>query len=454
MEMQDDTSARDRRAEEVALFRYGLISDVIRPVETDNLLTLYERLRRKAAGSYCIPGTRRTRVAVETMRGWIKLYQDGGFDALKPKPRKDIGSARAIPQPVLDLLVEHKDAHRDWSVALVIDEVKKQSEAARAVALPLSTVHRVLSRAGVMGKKPEAPSSKDRRHFCYERAGELWMSDVMHGPAVGLSGRRKQKAYLIGLLDDATRVVPYAAFALSENTGAYLPVLRQAVMRRGIPLRLYVDNGAAFRSHHLALVCARLGITLIHARPYQPAGKGKQERFFRTVRMRFLPTLGPADLASLDTLNRRLWAWVEGEYHRAPHAGLDDMTPLDAWAMRSGDVRLPGPELDLAEMCLFEAKRKVHKDRTLHLDGIAYEVGAELVGEIVTVRFDPTKKGGPVDIWLKGHKVQSARVVDAYANCFVKRNNEARKEGSGTLSTAPPAGLRLRDLGRDDTEKR
>ena len=72
-------------------------------------------------------------------------------------------------------------------------------------------------------------------------------------------------------------------------------------------------------------------ITLIHARPYQPQGKGKQERFFRTVRMRLLPTLSATDTFSLDALNRRLWAWVEGEYHQSPHRGLDGTTPLDAF---------------------------------------------------------------------------------------------------------------------------
>lgn len=452
--MRDDKPERDKRAEEVALFRYGLISDMLRPADGDASIKLYERLRDKARRSYCIPGTRRTHVAVETMRDWMKLYQQGGFDALKPRPRKDIGASRAIPQPLLDLLVELKDGHRDWSVAMVIERAQRESEAARAVALPLSTVHRVLSRAGVMGKKPESPTAKDRRHFAFERAGELWMSDVMHGPAVVVSGRRKQKTYLIGLLDDATRVVPYAAFALSESTSAFLPVLRQAVMRRGIPLRLYVDNGSAFRSHHLALVCARLGITLIHARPYQPEGKGKQERFFRTVRMRFLPTLGPDDFGSLGALNSRLWAWVEGEYHRSPHKGLDGTTPLDAWAMRSGDVRVPGPELDLGEMLLLEAKRRVHKDRTLSLDGTVYEVDAALVGEMVTVRFDPAKKGAPVDIWVGGRKAQSARVVDAYANCFVKRNNETRALDADTQPPAPAPGLRLRDLGRDDEDPR
>jgi putative transposase len=361
--MKDDETRRGERAEQVALFRYGLISDLIHPAAGDERRRLYERLCEKAAKSYCIPGSRRTRVAVETLRDWLSAYKAGGFDALRPKPRADIGTARGIPGPLCDLLVMLKDDHRDWSVAMVIDTAKQMDKQAAAMALPVSTVHRLLSRAGVMGKRPEDPTAKDRRRFAYAQAGELWMSDVMHGPAVVVGGRRKQKTYLIGLLDDATRVVPYAAFALSENASAFLPVLKQGVMRRGIPQRLYVDNGAAYRSHHLSLVCARLGVTLIHARPYQPAGKGKQERFFRTVRMQLLPTLGEADLGSLDALNRRLWAWVEGEYHQAPHKGLDGQTPLDAWAMRSGEVRSVGPELDLREMFLLQAQRRVRARR-------------------------------------------------------------------------------------------
>jgi transposase InsO family protein len=130
---------------------------------------------------------------------------------------------------------------------------------------------------------------------------------------------RKRKAYLIAFLDDATRVIPHAAFAQSENTAAFLSVMQQAVLRRGLPKRLYVDNGAAYRSHHLSLVCAKLGITLIHTRPYQPQAKGKQERWFRTVRLQLLPALVEDDLKSLDALNRKLWAWVEGEYHMSPH---------------------------------------------------------------------------------------------------------------------------------------
>jgi hypothetical protein len=219
-------------------------------------------------------------------------------------------------------------------------------------------------------------------------------------------------------------------------------------MRRGIPKRLYVDNGAVFRSHHLALVCAKLGVTLIHARPYQPQGKGKKERFFRTVRMRLLPTLTAADLGSLEALNRRLWAWIEGEYHQTPHKGLDGTTPLDAWAMRSGEVRVPGPEVDLREMFLFEQKRRVQRDRTVSLDGLLYEVDAALVSDVVVLRYDPSKRGAPIDVWHGGKKVHTARVVDAYANCFVKRNHGSKLvEPTSGANVEPPA-LRMSDMER------
>jgi hypothetical protein len=171
--------------------------------------------------------------------------------------------------------------------------------------------------------------------------------------------------------------------------------------------------------------------------------------------MQLLPQLSEADLSSLDALNRRLWTWVEGEYHQTPHRGLGGMTPFDAWASRSDEVRLPDDAATTRELFLFEQKRKVHKDRTLSLDGTLYEVDAALVGETVLVRFDPAKKGGPVDVWHKGKKVQQAKPVNAYANCFVKRNHDSRKLEPQSPAQAPSPGLSMRELarvGRGDKE--
>jgi len=353
----------EKTRQQIALFRYGLIADLVHRQAGQR--GLYALLREKAARIYEIPGSRRTRVAAETLRDWLSAYRRGGFDALYPKPRRDQGRARAIPQEVADLLCSIKEERPALSVALVIEQAKATGALPESLYLAPATVHRLLSRNGLMDKKPTEPTSKDRRRFAFDKANELWMSDVMHGPAVVAENKRKRKTYLIAFLDDATRVIPYATFALSENTAAFLPALQQAIRRRGIPQRLYVDNGATYRSHHLALVCAKLGITLIHARPYQPQGRGKQERWFRTVRMQLLSQLQEDDTKSLEALNRRLWSWVEAEYHRTPHRGLDGLTPLDRWAMSADDVRVLEHGCDLDELFLFEQIRKVQKDRTI-----------------------------------------------------------------------------------------
>jgi len=438
---RDESKSGD--VDQVALFRYGVIADVLHldPKKRE----LSARLREKADLDYAIPGSFRRRVAAETMRGWLKAYRRGGFEALLPQARSDRGRSRAIEQAVADMLCAIKEDRPALTVPLVISAARERGVGAE-VTLPPSTVHRLLARHGLMERAAQAPDSKDHRRFTFEHVNQLWMSDVMHGPAVILDGRRKHKTYLIAFLDDASRIVPFATFAFSENVGAYLPALEQAIRRRGIPERLYVDNGSAFRSHQLALVCAKLGITLIHARPYQPQGKGKMERWFRSVRLQFLPRLSEADLQSLTAINRRLWAWVEGEYHQSPHKGLDGQAPFDRWASSATDIRLADPELSAC--FLFEQRRRVQKDRTVSLNGTAYEVDASLVGETVTLRYDPAREGAPIEVVFQGRSYKGVKPVDVYANCHVRRDHATKHLAADTPPPTPRPGLRMRDINR------
>lgn len=431
----------------VALFRHSVIGGLLHPPSGK---TLSELMREKAAITYDIPGSHRTHVAAETMRLWLRAYKQGGFDALLPKVRNDSGTARAIPPLVADQLCEMKENNRALTVPLLIAAVRDKGIVPNGMVLAESTVHRLLKSKGLMQKLPTEPTSKDRRKFEFELAGELWTSDVMHGPAVEVDGRRKQKSYLIAIIDDATRLITHAAFALSEKVQAYLPVLEQAIRRRGLPLRLYVDNGALFRSNHLKLACAKLGITLIHSRPYIPQGRGKIERFFRTVRMQLLPTLQPQDLRSLDALNRRLAAWLQGDYHQRPHRGLDGLTPVDAWARASHGVRLPDSAMDLEDLFLFEEKRKVASDRTVSLHGVLYEVDAILVGQTVTLRFNPMMLGRPIKIVADGKPAGMAVRVNAYANCHVKRDYNTRATLPSTPPEVPQHGIRMSDINDEE----
>ncbi len=207
-------------------------------------------------------------------------------------------------------------------------------------------------------------------------------------------------------------------------------------------------------------MCAKLGVALIHARPYQPQGKGKLERWFRTVRAQLIARLRPEDTASLEALNRRLWAYVEGEYHQAPHRALDGETPLERWAKVGHDVHYPEPGLDLEALFLFEASRRVQRDRTVSLSGVVYEVDAALVGEKVTLRYDPAAPPGrPIEVWHEHRRLADATPLDAYANCFVRRDRPSANLVPDTPPPPPKSGLALRKLQRraqrgDDGEKR
>jgi putative transposase len=446
------TDTDDERRQQIALFRYGVIAELVQWPE--GAKGLYARIEEKAAREYAIPASPRTRVAAETIRHWLKAYRKGGFEALLPKPRADRGQVRRLPAAVAEALLATKEANPALSVQLVIREARARPEVPDDLPLPPATVHRLLRRHGLMDKTKGEAGDSDRRRFAFAQAGELWMSDVMHGPAVVVGERVKRKTYLLAFLDDATRVIAHAAFALSENTQTFLPVLKLAIEKRGLPQRLYVDNGANYRSRHLALVCAKLGIALIHARPYRPQGKGKIERWFQSVRGQLLTRLASEDTASLEALNRRLAAWIEGEYHHTPHRGLDGVTPLEQWARTGDDVRFPEPGLDLAELFLFETERKVQKDRTVSLNGVVYEVDAALIGEKVTLRFDPgAPPERPIQVCHAGKRIELARPVQTYANCFVKRDRPSWSlSADGPAPQPPPSALRLRELPDADVE--
>ena len=438
------TDPDDDLRQAIALFRYGVIADLVHlPLGTKGI---GDKLRDKAGQPYTIPGTDRTRVAADTIRGWIKLYRDGGFDALYPKPRTDRGQPRRLPPEVAERLVALKTENPACSVRIIIGKAR-----AEGIDQPLapSTVHRLFSREGLFDRAP--PDGADRRRFAFRDAGELWMSDVMHGPKVR-HGRSRRKSYLVAFIDDATRVIPFAAFAGAENVQAFLPIFKNALIRRGLPQRLYVDNGANYRSRQLALVCARLGIVLVHARPYQPAGKGKIERFFRTLRAGWLSHLDTRDLDSLQTLNRSLWAWIEGEYHNTPHRGLDGRAPLEQWALASAGVRYPDATLELDEIFLFEARRLVHKDRTVSLNGRLYEVDPLLVGQRVVLRYDPdAPPSRPLDVVHDGKPAGKATRLDAYANTAVKRVHHTKQiEPGDPAPEPPPSPLAMRKFKEED----
>jgi len=288
----------------------------------------------------------------------------------------------------------------------------------RKIILPGKTVtysslYRLLQAEGLLQKLPGDP--QDRRRFEAEDPNDLWQSDIMHGPYVTVESKQR-KTYLLCFLDDMSRLICHGEFYLHERLGCFLDSFRQALLKRGIPRKLYVDNGSAFRSHHLEHTCASLGIVLIHSKPYQPEGRGKVERLFRTVREQFLSV---QKITTLESLNEALRQWIDSYNDRA-HS-ITKEAPLRRFTRNIDCVR-PAPK-DLEDHFRTVAKRTVAKDRTIALAGRLYEAPVALIGRRVTLLYhehDPAR----VEIMHNSKTYGFAVVLDVNVNCRIKRGKD------------------------------
>lgn len=218
-------------------------------------------------------------------------------------------------------------------------------------------------------------------------------------------------------------------------------VLKQAVLKRGLPTKLVVDNGAAYRASTLQGICARLAIHLIYCRPYAPEGKGKLERWHRTFRDQFLSELDTTRIRDLEDLNARLWAWLEQVYHRRPHGGLAGLTPLARYQQDLPKLRLLGPKAaQLDALFYHRIARKVRKDGTVAYQGRDFEVPYELSGQTVQLVVDPQAEVvmGVED--REGQPLGAATPLDPIANAHRRRRRPVAADtvtGGGAAATQP-----------------
>lgn len=402
----------DNQREVVALFRFGVISDLVctrlDPGE------IAEHIRKKSNQRWQIPYSIRTRISQSTIRRWIRLYENSGrqLSALYPATRCDRGQSRRVDEETILSLVKLRKEMPSLPVARLLLEMEKRNLCPPGKNISLSTAYRILKQEGLSSRKVTA--KVDRRRYEAELPNDIWQADVMHGPQVEVDGKRR-KAYLIAFLDDHSRLLPHAQFYLSEQLISFLDAFRQALLFRGVPRKLYVDNGAAFRSRHLERICGSLGIALVHTPPYTPQGRGKVERFFRTIRSQFLPCFYGG---SLNDLNIALDLWVSDDYHQRIHSSTGQ-SPLNRFGQHVEMLRKP--PLDLEDHFRKEVRRRVTKDRTVSIEGRLYEAPTRFIGEQLCLLYHEHKPD-KVEIIYQGAPYGMLVPLDPQVNTTVKRD--------------------------------
>jgi putative transposase len=419
-----------------ALFRLSVLGPLVSRERLDRG-DLQQIIRQLAQQEYAIPGSRRRHIGEKTLQSWYYAWRQHGLEGLCGKPRVDRGQSK-LPSAVQAAILAAKRENPRRSIR----QIRLLLESAGIVAhdtLSRCAVHRLLQAHGLSRIVGSASLPEEKRSFVAEHAGSIWYGDVLHGPHLSL-GRGRRKTYLVSLMDDASRLIAHSAFCFSESAIDIEGVLKQALLKRGVPKMLIVDNGAAYRAATLQGICARLSIRLVYCRPYAPEGKGKLERWHRSLRAQFLSELDTTHIHDLADLNARLWAWVEQIYHRTEHSGLCNQTPLARYQQdlpRIGTLGARAAQLD--ELFLHRIDRYVRRDGTVSFQGKRFEVPYELAGKTVLLVVDPhtgTVKGVESEA---GEPLGAATLLDALANRTRKRRKSQPEtiEPAATVHDAP-----------------
>ena len=402
----------DDKAEKIALFRYGAISSLV--LETLPRGELTRRAQEIAARLYDIPYSTRRQVSVDTLLEWTLRYRRNGLPALHPKPRHDRGQQRAITPETAALIERLKRESPSRTGTALLNHLALADPNQLQPELSPSTLYRFLRASGLTERQLLLDKTASHKKYEAEFANQTWQSDMLFGPWVQRSGGGKIQVFLQATLDDASRLIPHAQFYPNQGLDCFLDCLRQAIWARGIPTRLYMDNAKIYRSPQLARIAASIGILIIHTPPYQPEGRGKIERFFRSIREQFLADLDPKALLSLDQLNERLWHWLDTVYHRREHSSLQT-TPLLRWQRDIAQVRQLPPATDMRRLFFHRVDRLVRRDSTFQLRNRFFEAPPPLAGRKIEVRFDPLDLT-QVEIYCDGKPEGRARLVDAVVN--------------------------------------
>jgi len=403
------------KQEQVALFRYGLIFPLLdERLERGDKTRLMKEI---AFREYDIPFSPRKRVTVSTLYLWLNAYKKRrSIEDLFPQIRQDKGSSRTLSSETELALRAFRELHPQDPLTTFVKKAVAANIFLPHEQVTMPTIYRLFKDYELEKK---ALRTKDMRRFSMESCNDCWMLDAMVGPQVYLEEngtKRLVKAKLFALIDDKSRLITYAQFYKDEKAESLMDCLWNAFNARGLPRKIFTDNGSAMRDGRLKLGCAALEVHLSFAKAYAPTSKAKIERFFLTVRMQFLPML-PAEPLTLYALNKR-WQQYVHEYNGRHHSGIG-MAPLACYLEDVQAIR-PAPN-NLPKHFRARETRKVSLARTISLDNVLYEVPLGYAGRTIELRYLTLDS---IEAFCDGTSIGYVKPVDLVANSRAVRQGD------------------------------
>lgn len=365
---------------ELALFRFSLIAPVV--AGTYQQASKIDYFRETCAKEYLLPNGKTVTFSPLTLKKWYWKYTDGGLEALIPKARIDLGKSRALTEDVCRQIHAYRKQFpyitgKKIYEKLIAEGYMKQTDASA------DTVYRYLKAAALT---KEGMSPQECLAFEFRNANDCWQADTTMGPVIVWEGRRRQ-TYLIAFIDDKSRLMVHGEFFFEDHAINMQRAFEKAILKFGVPKRLFVDNGCSYANNQLNWICAELGIVKIHSRPYFPRGKGKIERSHRTEKDRWMNCTDWNTFHSLEDVNRSYHIFLDTEYNNCCHSAIG-MTPRESYLADFDSLRFLEKNA-IEEGFLHRITRKVTPTATVSLFKVVYEVPQQYIGKTIHLRYRP-----------------------------------------------------------------
>jgi putative transposase len=421
----------DNVRKSIGLKKFSIIS----PVLNGQVKSNKEYFRETAAEPVDMPFYGMRKYSVKTLESWLYEYNRSGIDGLIRSYRNDKGKSRKISDKLGEKIAEYRKAKPKLSVAMLYEKLISEGFI-DPLNVSRPTLYRYIEDLSLTGKLDSSNDKPEILRFSHEHVGDLWQGDLLYGPIITV-GRKRLQTYLHLFLDDCSRYPVYTQFYFTQNFESLRHCFKEAVLRRGIPKLVYTDNAKIYRSQQFGYICASLGCTLVHSQPFDPKGRGKVERMFRTVRLRFLSALEQEDLKDLETLNRKYFKWLEEDYLKKVHGSLNGKTPHDVLVSQASKLRLVSDVDCIPESFLLRITRKVQNDATFPVFNVLYETDMKFSGRRIEIRYEPewlSDINRKLPVYLEGKKVGEAKVVRFHDNAHAKRKLKNKSNKTKTVN--------------------
>ena len=366
----------------VALFRYGIIAPLITGNNEDPVARA-AFFKDAAEKFYNHPyHDEPVNYSVDTIRRYYKSYKEGGFDALKPSGRKDVGTRRVMSKEVIEAILYFKKNYPKMPATLIRRSLLDNGTIIKN-SPSLSTITRFINTLDLDVTK--GLDHEMKRYECPD-INMVWCGDSSVGPYLKINGKKK-KTWIIALLDDASRYIVGIDIFFEDNYINLMAVIRSAVIKYGKPKKFNFDNGSNYKCNQMNLLAARMGSAIYYNPPRYPEGKAKIERWFKTLKSQWMPKLNMNDYKSLEELRDSLFDYVQ-EYNQSLHSSLDNMSPQDRFFLQSElIIRIPDEQVN--KIFLLEVERRVSADGLISLNDEIYEVDSKYARQKLLLRYSP-----------------------------------------------------------------